>query len=688
MNLLQKRLKAAGYETMAAGDGIDGFQQAVHQRPDLIIADVLLPRMNGFQLVEQLKSNPETDTIPVIMMSAIYVTDDDMARGSELGAETYVSKADLALRKPLQEEALLDAVASLMGQEASEEQAGMPRILIVDDDAETMHLIRKRLQPEGFEIDSAADGAEALEKVFSTPVDLVLLDVRLPEVDGLSVLSEIKERHPGIAVIMMTAYGSERVAMEALRRGADDYLIKPLDESEPLPAVRNNLEKARRKKNIEEVAGRLRRASSPDLEEKERLIEELRQSSITLMNQYDRLLAAEEQNRAYAVKLEQMVEERTRELERRSRELEALFSVLSAATRSLNLAEVMDVTLGEVSELLFAKAVAGFVLDHDTDRLRLVAQKDFTEDFLRWVSSCPGSEGVFSEVLRTGKGTVIEDLAEDSNLAELVKLDPQSANLVVIPMKSTTQVAGLIVAACPREKGIDFDGWKLLSSIGEEIGVVVENLHLYENLHQTYLSMIRALAEAIDVRDAYAKGHSDQVSSLAVAIAEKMGLEKEVIIDLRDAGYLHDVGKIGTPDAVLLKESGLTSEEMEIIRQHPGASHKILSEVDLSPGVKEMIRHHHERYGGKGYPDGLVGEKIPIGARILTVVDAYEAMVSDRPYRARLSDNDAVEELKRLSGKQFDPDVVAAFLEVNAESRTLVSQEAGKEAPMNQDEAK
>ena len=664
VKLLNKRLTAAGYDTLEAGDGIDGLKQAVHQRPDLIIADVLLPRMNGFQLVEQLKSNPETNAIPIIMMSAVYVTDEDMARGFELGAETYVSKADLALRKPLQEEALLDAAASLLGREPEEEEIKTARVLIVDDDADTLRLIRKRLQPEGYELDEAHNGEEALKKVFSSPVDLVLLDIRLPEQDGLTVLSEIKDRHPGIAVVMMTAYGSEQVAMEALRRGADDYLIKPLDEDEPLPSVRINLEKVRRKQQLDEVAGRLRRASSPDLEEKERLIDELRQSSITLMDQYDRLLAAEEQNRAYAERLEQMVDERTRDLERRSQELEALHSVLSAATRSLDLTEVLDVTLAEVGDLLFAQATAAFIVDHETDRLRLVAQRDFPQDFLRWVSGMPGGEGVFSEVLASGAGTIVSDIADDNNLATLVNLNPEKSSLVVFPMKSPTQVVGLIVGACPKEKKIDHDGWKLLGSIGEEIGVVVENIRLYENLRQAYLSTIRALAEAIDARDAYTKGHSDQVSSLSVATAEEMGLEEEMIIDIRDAGYLHDVGKIGTPDAVLLKQGVLTQDEMETMREHPGTSHRILAEAHLTDGVKEMIKHHHERYDGSGYPDNLEADSIPVGSRILAVADAYEAMISDRPYRPRLSDEEAREELKRCSGSQFDPEVVEAFLRV------------------------
>lgn len=672
--LLEKRLKAAGYQTMAASDGIEGLEQAIHQRPDLIITDVLLPKMNGFQLIEQLKSNPETSTIPVIMMSAVYVTEEDMARGFELGAETYMTKADLALRKPLQEEALLKATTSLLGRGGEKEEkeekvetAPPARLLVVDDDPEAVLLIVKRLQPEGYIIDTAADGQEALEKVFSAPFDLILLDIKLPKVDGLEVLSQVKDRHPGIAVVMMTAYGSEKIAAEALRRGADDYIIKPIDEVELEPTVREVLDRMNRRQQVEQIANRLRSAASPELEDKERLIEELRHSSITLMEQYNRLLVAEEQNRIYAERLEQMVEERTRDLKRRSQELSILHSVLSAATRTLELPQVLDITLKELEKVISADATAAFVLDQETDRLRLGAQHNMPAEFLRWMSRTPGGEGVFAEVLESGKGRLVVDITTEPSLSAFFKSVSRTPCMVVFPMKSPREVVGLVLGICSAQHEFDESSWKLLDSIGDELGVVVENVRLYDNLSLAYLSTIRALAEAVDARDAYTKGHSDKVSAYAVAIAKRMGLDKEMVLAVRYAGYLHDIGKIGTPDAVLLKEGLLDLEEMSTMKLHPGTGHKILEHARIPEEIKKMIRHHHERYNGSGYPDGLAGEDIPIGSRILCVADAYEAMTSDRPYRSALSREEALAELKRHCGDQFDPQIVEVFLEIREE---------------------
>lgn len=682
INLLKKRLEASGYTALVAHDGVDGLNQAVHQRPDLIITDVLLPKMNGFQLVEQLKANPETNSIPIIMMSAVYVTDEDMAKGFDLGAETYVAKADLALRKPLQEEALLEATAALLKVEPGGAEAPPVRILVVDDDPEAVRLITKRLQPEGYMLDVARNGKEALEKALAFPFDLMLLDIKLPEVDGLTVLSRIKESRPDICVIMMTAFGSEQVAVDALKRGADDYMIKPLERDEPLPTVRQSLEKLRRRREVDQAAESLRKTATPDMEEKERLIEELRQSSITLMDQYNRLLAAEEQNRAYAERLEQMVDERTHDLQRRTRELAALHSVLSAATRSLDLPEVLVVALGELEQILGTSASAAFVVDQETKRLRLVAQHEMPAEFLRKISRAPHGDGIFAKVLDSGKGLVVQDPHSDKELEEVGE---DAACLVVFPMKSVTDIVGLIVGVCVDQKEIDESGWRLLDSIGEEMGVVVENVRLYENLRQAYLSTIRALAEAVDAKDAHTRGHSDKVSAFAVAIATKLGLDGDFLENIRDAGYLHDIGKIGTPDAVLTKQGVLTSDEMETMRMHPGASHKILAPAQLPEAIKEMIWHHHEHFNGSGYPDGLKNDEIPLGSRILSVADAYEAMTADRPYRDSLSTDEAVAELRRCSGEQFDPMIVEAFLEIRVELEKIVDEATAQQLTIDKD---
>ena len=165
------------------------------------------------------------------------------------------------------------------------------------------------------------------------------------------------------------------------------------------------------------------------------------------------------------------------------------------------------------------------------------------------------------------------------------------------------------------------------------------------------------------MRDKYTKGHSERVTHLALQIAEKFGLDEQDKYVLKYGGYLHDVGKIGIPDRILLKPGPLTEEEWVIMKQHPLKGFSMLSDLDFSSQLKPIILYHHERYDGKGYPVGLKGEEIPFVARIAGVADAFDAMTSDRPYRKAMDIKTAMEEIKTQAGKQFCPKVASVFLE-------------------------
>ncbi len=188
---------------------------------------------------------------------------------------------------------------------------------------------------------------------------------------------------------------------------------------------------------------------------------------------------------------------------------------------------------------------------------------------------------------------------------------------------------------------------------------------LYEDLRETYMRTIKALAHAIDARDHYTYSHSDNVTRYAEAIARQMAVPIAEIENLKDACQLHDLGKIGVHDSVLSKPTALTKEEFAEIKLHSEKGAQILEPLNFMDEVIDIVKHHHERWDGKGYPDGLAGTVIPRGARIMAVADSFDAMVSARPYRrVGLSKQEAIEEIKRNSGAQFDPDVVEAFLKV------------------------
>ncbi|MCD6454773.1 MAG: response regulator [Candidatus Aminicenantes bacterium] len=184
-------------------------------------------------------------------------------------------------------------------------------------------------------------------------------------------------------------------------------------------------------------------------------------------------------------------------------------------------------------------------------------------------------------------------------------------------------------------------------------------------LEESYFHTLKVLVETLDVRDIETEGHSIRVVEYAVLIAKEMGIEDPKFLnDLKIGALLHDIGKVGVPDRILRKKGPLTVDEMKAMRAHTVFGHKIISSVEFLKGAAEIVLYHHERWDGKGYPFGRKGESIPLGARIFAVADAFDAMIFDRRYRKALSIREAIEELKRGKGTQFDPNVVEAFLRI------------------------
>ena len=183
-------------------------------------------------------------------------------------------------------------------------------------------------------------------------------------------------------------------------------------------------------------------------------------------------------------------------------------------------------------------------------------------------------------------------------------------------------------------------------------------------LRQAFIGIIRSLANAVDARDKYTADHQSHVAAHCEAIIHEMGLDSTIVAEVQVVALLHDIGKIGIRDEILLKNGKLSPEEWEAMRRHPIMGYEILAPVPIPESAKLAIRHSHERWDGTGYPDGLAGNEIPIGARVILVADAYEAMVTDRPYRRAMSPLRAIEEIQRGAGTQFDPEVVAVFLRI------------------------
>jgi putative nucleotidyltransferase with HDIG domain len=208
----------------------------------------------------------------------------------------------------------------------------------------------------------------------------------------------------------------------------------------------------------------------------------------------------------------------------------------------------------------------------------------------------------------------------------------------------------------------------------------LENRGLYQSLEQGYLETIVALANSIDSKDSYTRGHSQRVSELSVAIGRELGLPERELKQLAFGGILHDIGKIGIVERILLKQSRLTDDEMSVMREHPEIGANIIEAVKFLAPVLPAVRNHHERWDGTGYPDRLAGEAIPLIARIVNVADTWDACTSTRPYQGALPFEQAMAIARGLSGTQCDPKVVTALEQVITQWRTAGRQVTAAES--------
>jgi HD-GYP domain-containing protein (c-di-GMP phosphodiesterase class II) len=346
------------------------------------------------------------------------------------------------------------------------------------------------------------------------------------------------------------------------------------------------------------------------------------------------------------------------EMETRLKHMAAIGIVARTLPSYLDPREQLDGMLEIATAIV--KADRGMILlpDEMFDELK-VAAKLGPED---WDAAGPSVMEVARWVYDNGQPVLFERTAEDPRFSAFQSGMEAS---VTAPLTVRDKSIGVIsVGTARRGETYSNDDLELFSNFAAQAAISVENTQLYERLQDTYLGAIGSLAAAIEARDPYTVGHSARVTQYAVAIAEAMGLTQDQIEELRLAGLLHDLGKIGVPDRILNKPGMLTEEEYSAIKMHPALSMRIIEPLPQLGNIIPIIYHHHEHYDGSGYVDGKAGDKIPLGARIIAVADAFEAMTSDRPYRTALTREQAMSELRRNSGSQFDPQVVGHFIDL------------------------
>ncbi len=505
-------------------------------------------------------------------------------------------------------------------------------ILVVDDDRRVVDLLEISLSQNGYHVTTASTGEEGLEAVRRDTPDLIILDLRLPKKNGYEVcaaLKSSKETAP-IPVIMVSATAEVDARLQGLMHGADDYLTKPFSPKELLIKVRRIFE-------------RMEKAETLSIKNQELESEVAR-------NREDLVV-------------------RNKELRFQVFSLETLMGLTHQLNSSLDLEGLLGTMILSVVGQLRVNSACLFLTDAREDPKRLDAwtfkgvKEDlvrsigflYEDDFIRAIRPVEGEEG---------RPVRLHDLSEDPSLEKSVGPLYAAGFTLVCPVMMKQKLTA-ILAVGEKVSGQDFQSTDLemVKALSESAGIAIENARLFKDLQETYLATVRVLVSTIEAKDPYTHGHTERVAQYAVGIAKAMEFTQDEIQTIQLGAFLHDIGKLHTSDSILHKPGALTEEEWRLVKAHPVRGAQMLQGVKFLEKATDLVRHHHERVDGKGYPDGLRGDEITIGAKIVNVADAFDAMTTERPYRQGLSMEQAIAQLEEKAGTQFAKEVVEVMVQ-------------------------
>jgi len=273
------------------------------------------------------------------------------------------------------------------------------------------------------------------------------------------------------------------------------------------------------------------------------------------------------------------------------------------------------------------------------------------------------SKDIFSFVIENKLSLLINDLNKDIRFKDTFNvIKPDFGSVIVNPFFSKYFNGCFALFRNTNHKIFDYNDYDIIQTIISNLSRTLENVYLYRKINDTYLQTTLSMASAIEAKDPYTKGHSQRVMRFSLLIGKKLHLSINDLKIIRLAAILHDIGKIGIPEKIILKKGPLNPEEQKIMKKHPIIGYSIVKDIDYLKKGLPFILYHHEKADGSGYPYGISGDKIPLFAKIASVADSFDAMVSDRPYRKGLAFSDALKELRKNTGTMFDPKIVDAFV--------------------------
>lgn len=341
----------------------------------------------------------------------------------------------------------------------------------------------------------------------------------------------------------------------------------------------------------------------------------------------------------------------------------SLMQMSALINSSLDTGEIRRTAVTVASACVAADAASLLLIDRQTGELCFEVATGSKGGFLENRRMKPG-EGIAGWVARKGGAIIVDDVKNDKRFNPVFDAESgyDTRNMIVVPVFCKGTMLGVLQAINKLNGNFSEEDLEMLETVANLVGTAIENALLFQDQRETFMGITTAFAEALEKRDTYTGGHTRRVRDYSLVIANQMGLSSAECNELKLSAILHDIGKIGVSDKILQKPGKLDHDEFIEMSSHPSCGSEILDHVKSLRSMLGGVRHHHEKYDGSGYPDGISGDKIPLIARIISVADAFDAMTSTRAYRTALPHEKALKELNDCSGKQFDPIVVEAFV--------------------------
>ncbi len=484
------------------------------------------------------------------------------------------------------------------------------KILVVDDEVVIRELLSEVLADDGYTVESASNGRAALDLLKNSDDYVILFtDILMPGMNGIDLLREAKKLRPSLIPIVMTAYATLETARAAVKEGAYDYVLKPFSLSEIKLAVANALERHR------------------------------------LARENARLL-----------------------------ELTQLFHISEQIATIRDENHLLSFLLKTALQRVNARRGSILVTSNDGKTLEIRAGVGLPQEVIG--AAVDLERSISGMVAKSGKPLLINDLREFPQLARLSR-QLEETSFISVPLEQKNYGNGsgedstgnhriiAVLNVCQKNNGQHFTegDLKTLSILANHAAAALQNVRLIEDIEHAHLATIESMALLLEARDPYTQFHSQRVRDVSVAIAVKLGIPPQEIEVLRLGAAFHDIGKVGVPDSVLNKPDKLTPEEWGLIRKHPIIGYSVLEPIHfLKRGHLDLVRGHHERLNGNGYPDGIKANELPPLVRVIAVADTYDAMASDRAYRKAMPPERIIEELTKASGEQLDPQMVEVLI--------------------------